>query len=210
MRLLVPIVVTTLSACGPTETAFPPGIAPLEENLVPPGEAPWPEVVEVVSGEAEEHAWAHGRGAVHAALPRVWQAFQEPDVVVDRREVDEWDVTFATEPDMDFGMVVHQIVRQLVTAEYDVTWRHLVVEGSVEDPELVALRWQKTEGFSLIRILRGSVLLREVAEGVTEIDVIAHLGAPQTDEEMLHAFLVDLHADVVAFVHGEPLPVYGE
>lgn len=197
---MIPLIILLTLGCGAEETPFPPGVAPLEENLAPEPEG---EEVAIVAGEADDYRWAHARGRVRGSVSETWAAFKVPEVVVDRRRIDAWETTYDVEPDADFSMTIHQVIHEVVTVEYDLTWRQ---EGVDED--VVGIRWQKTLGSPLVDILRGSVVIRRLEDDLVEIEVVEHLGAPSTREEDLTGYLADLHASVVAHVHGDPLPEY--
>src|SRR5690606_15028493 len=98
----------------------------------------------------------HARGYVHAPLAETRAALEDPEVGVDRREVSEWGVELGVEPEYEVSYVVHTIVHDIVTVEYALTWRH----GSAGEAA-AAVRWQKTEGSSLIQRLEGSIVLLE-------------------------------------------------
>jgi hypothetical protein len=201
-----------LAGCfGEEVTAFPEGLEPLEASRAPspvaPGE-PWKESVALVSGETDEFGWVHARGHVLADLPTTWAALRTPEATIDRRQVDEWTVVRDTEPEYAFSHAVDHVVRSIVTVRYRVNWRSGPVEGSVEAPEVVAARFQKTDGSVLISILRGSVVAREVAPGVTELEVVEHLSTAQGGTERIETYLRDLFASVRARARGEPLPTY--
>ena len=44
--------------------------------------------------------------------------------------------------------------------------------------------------------------------GLTELQLIEHLRAAARDEETLELYLADLYADLLAHVHGDPLPTF--
>jgi hypothetical protein len=90
-----------------------------------------------------------------------------------------------------------------------VDWRHGRA-GASEGEDLVAIRFAKTEGTTFIRLLEGSLLVWEVASGVCEVELVEHLDAADGNGETIASYLVDLHADVVAYVHGEALPEFSE
>jgi hypothetical protein len=205
-RILLPAaLLAVLSACfggGDDETVFPAGLEPLEAN-----KAEFPadgsETLALASGEGEEWDWTHARGYVHAPLALTWEALQQPEVDVDRRRVEEYEVTFDVEPDYSPSYRIDQKVVDIVTVEYSLTWRH----GEVE-PGVAAVRWQKTEGSALIELLEGSITLTGDEE-TTAIEIVEHLGSPaQDDIESMELYLTDLHASVVAYTNGEDLPTY--
>lgn len=196
-------------ACfGDDLTTFPPGLEPLEDNtaLAPTGAEPFPEVLTIVTGTGPEHAWGHARGFIRRDLKTTWAAMRTPEVSVDRRQVDEWTVDEDTEPEYPFSYVIHNTVRRLIVVRFDVAWRHGVATGDLERPQVVAGRWQKTFGSTVISLLRGSYVAREVAPGVTEIELVQHLSALQGGPTPIESFLGDYFASVRAAAHGEPLP----
>jgi hypothetical protein len=205
-----------LLACSSPEPIIP-DLAPLEENLATPPAAradePYPEELGIVSGGDSALWWAHAAGYIHATTAATWLAAQDPEVGLDRREVDEWSVTDDPRPELDASYIVHTVVHDIVTIEYDVWWRHEVQLGTVEEPEQVVVVWSKTEGTSLldpIDLLQYSMVLSPV-EGEDEVvllEVVGHLDAPQVDDGTLVSYLLDLHASLVAAVNGEPLPEY--
>lgn len=217
--MLLPMALLTGCAGDPPPVDFgdPAQLGPLEAvNLAPevegtPGD-PFPEALAFTSGEdTENDRWfAHARGWVHADCGAVWEALRVHDVMVDRRAVDEWTVEDNPLPEFDFSFLVHNTVFDLVTIRFDLTWVHELQEGSVASPELVVVRWDKTDGSGFIDLLSGSVVLRGVDDGLCEIELIEHLRAPQRDDQTLVQYLTDLHAELVATVRGEALPVYGD
>jgi hypothetical protein len=200
------------SGCRAEETPFPVGMEPLEENTAScpdgSGSDPYPEEIGLASGTGDDFYWAHGCAYLHFPAVDAWEAFQDPDVVVDRRRIAEWSAEYDVEQGYDYSMLVHHLVRDLITVEYDITWRHALVDGETTAPEIVAVRWQKTYGASIIHLLEGSAVLRAVDDDVTRIELIEHLEAPREGPEALETFMTDLHADMVAFANGHDLPEY--
>ncbi len=200
---------------GNEVTEFPAGLEPLDgtNRATRPAlnaDGTLPETMIFTRGETNDWEWVHGRGFVKASLADTWKAFQDPQVVVDRRQVDEWTVDENVEAGFDRSFVVHNTVHDLITVDFDMTWRQSAVEGDKESPEAVAIRFQKTFGSVFIDILRGSVVLRPAPEDetVTEVEFVEHIDAAQGGADRINAYLVDLHASVVARAHGQALPVY--
>lgn len=202
-----------LAGCGRSgEVDFPARLAPLEDNTAPrpaPVDGdPYPEVLVVVSGGDADLWWAHARGFVQAPSGLVWEAARVPEVSVDRREVDEWTVTHDTVPEFDHSYTIHNVVRDVLTVEYDSTWVHELQKGTDEAPERVVAQWDKTDGTPFIDLLAGSMVLTPVAPGVTEVELVQHLRASLRDDETIASYLRDLYADLVATVHGDPLSTF--
>lgn len=197
-----------LVACK-SEVEFPPGLEPLEENKAPApeGSDEWPETLSMLSGEEEDYVWTHARAYVQVAGAEVAAAVQDPEVGVDRRRVVEFAVTWDVEPEYEVSYAVATTVDDVVTVQYDLTWRH----GAVGD-DVWATRWQKTAGTDLIKIIEGSIVTTEVVHGVTELSIIEHIGAPLASNEDLledtEGYLTDFYASILAVSHGDPLPTY--
>lgn len=197
------------------DTPFPPGLEPLEDVNQAPAPAPaegdpYPEqlsTVRLFAPDATERTPSvHARAYVHAPVATVWEALRNPDVDADRRVFSSWSAMPLDEPEYDFSYVVHAVIVNVITVEYDVTWRHGAVVGTLEHPELVAITYQKTFGSTAVQDLRGSIVLRAVTPDVTEMEIIEYLRAVSSNHTNIESFLHDMYAGVVALSHGEPLP----
>jgi len=202
--------------CGGDEvTPFVSGVDPLEaENHAPlpapTATDPFPELLVSVHGEAGGYVWAHARGYVHAAPADVRAAMTAPAVCVDRRRAATWSVMEDVEPEYDVSFRIHMVVEDIITVEFDVTWRHDTLAAGDGGAELFASRWKKTDGTSFISRLEGSVLLLPASpdQPVTEVQLIEHLDAAGGGWEEIDQFLHDFYASILAQVRGEPLPTY--
>ena len=186
--------VLVMGCFSDVETPFPPGLEPLEEGMAPapaPVDGdPYPETVTMVRAFApytpRTHA-VHARGYVRAPVVDVWAALRDPDVGADRRTFREWSTTYDVEPEYDYSYVIHSVIENVIVVEYDVTWRHGVVLGTLEAPTLASARYQKTAGSAAIDALQGSVVLTEVER-----------------------FPRDMSAELVIRAHGGELPPISE
>ena len=203
-----------LAGCfGTEETMFPDGLEPLEENtLAPPmgtADDPFPEEYVLEGTEGRRYDTLLGRGYIQAPLADVWAAYQNPAVGADRRTSPDWSSTPLEDPEYDASYVVHHVTTEIVTVEWDVTWRHGLVEGTAEAPELVAIRWQKTDGSTLISVIEGSLILRPAGDGsVTELELAYHASATGAGLDSFTQYMRDVYDDAVAVTHGDPLPTY--
>ena len=164
-RLATLLLSLLASGCwGDETTLFPPGLEPaaeINEATYPVGSEaePYPERIELVRTYAENARQRppsiHGRGYVHAPIATVWEALQTPDVNADRRVFDRYEVRRDVEPDYDVSYAIDATIEDLITVRYTTTFRHGVIEGTLEAPLLVAVAWQKTEGSTIISELRG-------------------------------------------------------
>jgi len=216
MRFLAPFPCSVLGVAllgaapgclGSSTTVFPPGLAPLGAIDTPwPGaDGEYPEELTTTQGSTDDYDWVHARGYVHAPLPEVYSAMRVPEVGVDRREVDEWSVTWDVEEGYDHSYAILNVVHQIATIQFTTTWRHGVVEGTEEDAVLTATRWQKTDGSDVIYVMEGSMVATRVDDEVTSLELIEHLSSLQSDHGTIQAYLRDFHADLLAVVHDEPL-----
>ena len=205
-----------LSGCWGDETVlFPPGlepVTPVNEAVYPVGDAadPYPERLEVALTYAEGVAGrppsVHARGYVHAPLSAVWEALRTPDVSADRRNFESYTVETDVEPEYDFSYRIHAVVQDIVTVRYTTTFRHGVFEGTVQDPVSILEAWQKTEGSTIIRELRGSAVARAISPDVTAIELMQFSRTPASNHPDNEAYLRDVYDAVVALSHGRPLP----
>lgn len=202
----------TTGCFGNEVTPFPDGLEPLGENtLEGPGTPsdPYPEDYQVEGTSGGRFETVLGRGYIHAPLAQVWTAMRNPAVGADRRTSPEWTSSPLAEEGYDFSYAVQHVAHDIVTVEWEVTWRHGVVEGTVEAPELVAIRWQKTDGSTLLRVLEGSLVLRPVGDGsITELELVYHASATGGSLDAYMRYMRDIFDDAVAVTHGDPLPTY--
>lgn len=198
----------TAGCFGSEVTEFPDGMEPLEENLAPEPAGDFPEAIAFASGERDGLYWVHGRGYVHAPISEVMAALSRPDVVVDRRGVDEWSVQQDVEDGFDLSFAITTTVRDIITVEWTTTWRYLVVDGVLTAPEVLAIRYQKTDGIALIDTFQGSIVATRLEEELTRIELIEHLDAPNTSEDDLLCYQQDLFDELVLVTNGEELPEY--
>lgn len=201
------------TGCGSDEaTAFAPGLQPLEEVTAPAPTAtatdPYPEVLVMRSGHLTAYDWAHGHAYVHAPIARVYEALRDPEVNTDRRRVDEFTTTNDSEPDYPFSYRVHNVVNDVVTLEFDVSYRLGPLAGSEAVPTSVGLRYQKTFGSSFIDLMSGSAVARQVNADVTELEIVRHLKSISTNASDTEAYVRDMYASLLARVRGQPLPSY--
>jgi hypothetical protein len=195
---------------GNEVTVFPPGLEPLEETTAMAGTAadPYPEMFALVTGETPEYHFAHGHGFVHAPLEDVHAAMIMPDVCTDWRQTDRHVVELDVEPEYDHSFVIHYEVDEFITVEFDVTWRHGIVEGPEAAPTITSATFQKTYGTTFISLMRGSIVARRINDTTTELELVEHISSASGGSDNIAQFLTDFYANVVAVSHGDPLPMY--
>jgi len=195
---------------GNETTLFPPGLEPLSEVTTDPpaptADDPYPEAeLSLEKGRNPGYHWVQARGFIHASPDQVFAAIT-PEACLDRRQVDrhssEWDV----EPEYERSFRIHNEVDDIITVEFDVTWRAGVIEGTQEAPTVIAATWQKTWGTTFIDHLCGSIVARPVAENVTELEIVEHLRASSGDSDTIGRYVADLHAAIREVAQDRPLP----
>ncbi len=200
-----------MGCSGEEPTEFPGGLEPIGENSAsyPEGTAadPYPETLNLVQQDVPTSG-VEARAYVKASLLDTWAAFQDPEVVVDRRGVTRWTVQHDVEPKYDVSFRTHYVIEDLITVEFDVTWRQGVIDGTTERPEQVGMRYQKTNGSTLVRSLEGSITLEAIDADVTGISWVQAMDATATSSDDIASWTRDMYDSVLAEVRGEPLPQY--
>lgn len=220
IRLLLPFLL--LPACkdgAPVDSGdanFPPGLSPLEDCAAqapdPDASGALPETFNLVIQDDRDPPWLHLHGYVHASVADTWAALQVTEVNVDRRSVSEWSVQDFNNPDWDYApnYLISNLVEEVIDIEFDIEWRHGLVEGTDADPALVAIRYELLDGDIFLPLLTGSILLNPAADdpSVTEIQLVETIDAARDPAGQAAQYTQDLFNEVVATVHGEALPTY--
>ncbi|HEY3359335.1 MAG TPA: hypothetical protein VGQ83_39160 [Polyangia bacterium] len=209
---LAALLALTAGCYGNATSPFPPGLAPAGDNVAAypaaEGDEAYPEKFTLVTGSNDSYSWANLKGYIHAPIADVWAALQDPDVVVDRRNVDAWTAQRDVEPDYDVSFMVSETVYDLITIEFQVTWREGTVARSAAAPSTVIAVYQKTWGSTVIDAMTGSVLLKRIDGGTTAVETIEHLSAVMSADDSVASYQPDLFNSLKARVHGAPLPTY--
>lgn len=198
-----------ISGCWGNEvTPFPPGLEPLEaENKAPPPDPepgdPYPEKFIAVGGTSVlGYDWAHEHGYIHAPIAKVWEAMRQPEVTRDH-DLSDWSVRDVETGDPKISSyILHYTVHDLLTVEFEVTWRHGII-GEGEETFL-ASRYQKTYGTPFIERLEGSVVVRRVDDQTSELFFQEHLSATNSGEHEIELYFADYIHHLLAAVHGAP------
>lgn len=205
--------VWAIVACGPPPLPpLPADLAPLDEVNEAPLPAPgYPEEFNTVSVSEVDFDWAHGRGYIERPISRVWNALQDPDVLVDRRFVAKWDVLKGIDPTRAASWRVRSVVHDILTIDFDVEWRLDAVGGSTRSPEEVAGRARKVAGSTFINQLDDSVILRAVDDGVTLVELMRHsktFNSGKRGRKENEQYLRDIYETLRERAHGRAFPVW--
>ncbi|HCH64790.1 MAG: hypothetical protein CL927_05075 [Deltaproteobacteria bacterium] len=196
------------------KSPFPAGLEPLEANKASwPSGAGYPEQLSCRSGTAEEadlgeYTWVHCKTYVNHSIEAVFDAYQRPRVMTDRRAVNEIDVEWDVEPAYEVSYKVSHVVYDPITVEFDYTWRHGDVDGYEDEFTEAGTRWQKTFGTEFIELIRGSIRTTEVDEQNTGLELVLHQKTAREDEPLMMEYLRDMLTDIRAATDGDDLPSY--
>ncbi len=186
-------------------------LEPIAENVATfPGDGTsTPEDRNIVFQTNGKFIEAHLKGYVHAPLEDVFATMSTPEVTVHYRAVDEWSIEMIPESPFLVNYVVDNFVDAgIISVDYDLEWRHDVVEGTVDEPLLTAARCQKTWGSEVIRVLEGSFLARPNANdpNVTEVEMIYRGDFLREEEGDVTDFVRDYYFTIVEHVNGRGIP----
>jgi hypothetical protein len=191
---------------------MPPGLAPIGPNTadLPAAQPddPYPETYNQVSGATDAYAWSALKGYIKAPIAAVWAGMQEPDTVVDRRKVNSWTVTPDVETGYDVSFMVDETVDDVITVEFQMTWRQSHTAGTVDAPTAVAANYQKTYGSDVIKLIAGSIELERIDDETTSFACLEYVASLVRAQESVDSFQPDLYNSVKARAHGDPLPTY--
>lgn len=215
MRPALVCTIVALVGCNQDiKTPFPEGLEPLENNRASwPSGSGYPEELSCKSGTAEdadvgEYTWVHCKTYVNHPIADVYAAYQKPRVMTDRRAIDEMAVEWDVEADYDVSYRVKSTVYDVITVEFENTWRHGDVDGYEDELTEVGTRWQKTFGSEVIELIRGSIFTTEADADNTALEIVLHQKSLQADEPLMMQYLRDLQADILAETNGNSLPSY--
>jgi hypothetical protein len=183
-------------------TAFPPGLEPLEDNPLPAlVDGPFDEVLRTRASHSDLIR-VYARGFVRVPLDVMWQAAQTPEANVARCKTSEHSFVVGNEPQYDFSFLVHYIVRDLLTVEWDDQWRF----GRVAD-ELGMIKHQKVQGSDFVSLSRGTIQVLATSQpDVTELVFVEHLDAISASAADVVEGVQHNYNALVATAHGNPIP----
>jgi hypothetical protein len=201
------LVLLAASGCNRNVSSpFSADVGPLPENntavpAVSSGD-PYPEQLSFATGSTGGYDWAHGRAFVHAPLAAVWAGMQDPAVWRDPT-IASAEVTSVDATDESLTFVIDYVVHDLYTIEFDVTWLFEWVDAG-DGGAVVMGRYQKTFGSSFIDVMEGSVVAQEPVSGVTQVDLVGHLAAPETGAGNIESLFRDFYQQLLAVVRDSP------
>ena len=161
---------------------------------------PYPQEINLDSVTTDEYTSVQARGYLHKDLLSAWEKIRVPEVYVDVNEVTTYSVDEISSDLYDYVFVVHNEVEDIITVNFDIEWRHGALSGDINDPQGVAIRWQKTEGTNHISLLEGSLQFfpvqddtGELVDNIIEVQFVYHLTATLEQDESAVQFVTDVY-----------------
>ena len=188
-------------------TPFPPGLEPFEddaENQTLDGT-----VVEALTVKSTDDPMimVYGRGFIFRSPAEVYAVSHDPEVMLAVCSTTSHSVVDNNEPEYDLSFLVSYFVDDILNVEWDDQWRGDVVLGTLEAPELVMIKHQKTEGSDFISLSEGTVqLLATDDPAITELRFVEHLDALMASEGDVIAGMQSNFDRMLAVAHGNPIP----
>jgi len=188
-------------------TPFPAGLEPIEDNPVPVqqgGARTETLVTQAMDSGGVIHAY--GRGYVLASPAQVWLASKMAEANVALCSTDAQMITPNDEPDYEFSFLVHYVVHNFVTVEWDDQWRFGTVEGTPEAPTIAMSKHQKIAGSDFLTQSAGTAELTATDDpNVTELAFVEILeAAGGGDSDVIKG--IQHHYDaLVSVTHGGPV-----
>lgn len=198
-------VVLALALAGCQEditTPFPAGLEPFEDNVIPARpDGPFTETLRTES-RSNDYIRVYARGFVLVPFGDLWLAAQAPEPNISECKTSEHMVSVGNEPQYDYSFLIHYIVNDILTVEWDDQWRF----GRITD-ELGMIKHQKVEGSDFITLSEGTIQVVATSDpGISELLFVEHLDAVQAGTGDVIAGVQHNYDALVAVAHGNPIP----
>lgn len=193
-------------------TPFPVGLEPLEDNLVPVQQGGDKlEMLRTTSTDIDSEIAIYGRGYVLVAPSVMWPASKNPDANDAACSTNEQMVTPNNDTAYEYSFLVHYVVNNVLTVEWDDQWRWGTIQagtGSGSDAAFFGMmKHQKTQGSSFIELSEGTVQVTATDDpNVTELAFVEHLKAAGGGVSDVLAGVQHNYDSLVAVAHGNPIP----
>lgn len=197
------VVLVALAGCQDNVTTpFPEGLEPFEDNAVPARpDGPFVETLRTES-QPSDYVSVHARGFVLVDIETLWAASMAPEPNVSVCKTSSHSVMPANEPQYDYSFLVHYVVNDILTVEWDDQWRF----GRITD-DLGMIKHQKVQGSDFITLSEGTIQVITTSDpGVSELLFVEHLDAIMADTGDVVAAMQHNYDALVAAAHGTPIP----
>jgi hypothetical protein len=193
-------------------TPFPVGLEPLEDNLVPVQQGGDKlEMLRTTSTDVDSEIAIYGRGYVLVAPTAVWPASKVPEANDAVCSTNEQIVTPNNDTVYEYSFLVHYVVNNILTVEWDDQWRWGTIQdgtGSGSDAAFFGMvKHQKTQGSSFIELSEGTMQVTATDDpNVAELAFVEHLKAAGGGVSDVLAGVQHHYDSIVAVAHGNPIP----
>ncbi|HTL34054.1 MAG TPA: hypothetical protein VL326_13055 [Kofleriaceae bacterium] len=201
-RALVAASLVVAACQDNVSTPFPPGLEPFEDNKVearPDG--PFTEGLRIESSNTDIIR-VYARGFVTVPIDAMWNASKTPEPNVSTCSTSDHMVTENNEPQYEYSFVIHYIVNDVLTVEWDDQWRY----GRITE-ELGMIKHQKTQGSDFITLSEGTIQVLATSDpNVSELSFVEHLDAVQATAGDVVQGVQHNYDSLVAVAHAQPIP----
>lgn len=202
------VTVAALAGCqDDIATPFPLGLPPFTDGDAPFDLAAVRDGTLQVHGTKDDAIRAYGRGFIAASPAAVWEVTRDPAVMIALCKTTRYELQRDNE-DFPLSFLVHYVVEDFLTVEWDDQWRGDVILGTPAAPELVLIRHQKVHGSDFIRLSEGSVqLLATEDPALTEVLFVEHLDAISgSTDDVIQGMRHNFARMAAAVQQGAPIP----
>ena len=193
-------------------TPFPPGLEPLEDNIVPVQQGgDRTETLRTASTDNNSEIAIYGRGYVLVDPMTVWAASKNPDADDAKCSTDSQTVMPNNDPAYEYSFLVHYVVNNILTVEWDDQWRWgTIVPGTGSGSAALffgMIKHQKTQGSSFVELSEGTIQVTATDDpNVTELAFVEHLKAAGGGVSDVLKGVQHNYDALVAVSHGNPIP----
>ena len=107
----------------------------------------------------------------------------------------------------EYSFLVHYVVDNILTVEWDDQWRYGVIDGTVDEPTFGMIKHQKVQGSSFIHLSEGTIqVLATDDPDVTKLAFVEHLDAVSGGDGDVIKGMQHNYDAMVAVAHANPIP----
>jgi len=212
MKGLVVALVVAAGCQDDISTPFPPGLEPLEDNLVPVQQGGDKlEMLRTQTADVNSEIMIYGRGYVLVDPLTVWAMSKVPEANFAACSTNEQMVTPNNDLTFEYSFLVHYVVNNILTVEWDDQWKWGTIQPGTGSGSAAAffgmVKHQKTDGSSFIELSEGTLQVTATDDpNATELAFVEHLKAAGGGVSDVLAGVQQHYDSLVAVSHGNPIP----
>lgn len=188
-------------------TPFPPGLEPLEDNELPEQiGGPYPEELRLMTVESP-YFKVYARGYIAVPPNALWEAAKNPEANVATCTTSSHSVMAEDQPQYEYSFLVHYVVDNILTVEWDDEWRFGKVAAMPAGALQAIVKHQKIRGSDFISLSEGTIQLSATDDpNVSELAFVEHLHAIGGSVNDVAKGVRRNYAALVAVAHNQPIP----